>query len=422
MKRREALAILGAAAAWPGRSAAQGCAASGGPPTYNSIPAVCAGDEDAYLTDEKLRRLVDMTKPLPPAKYEVVAYNYPCWHPCPWMQARFGEGWTQFQGLRDSRPLYPGHLYPKYPLWGEFNEADPRWAEREIDTAVSFGIDVWMHCWYWQEGVQRCHLQLQDGFLKAGNRQRLKFAVMWANHDYWNAWPAPTLGGKPAIISRQRHTEEDLLRVIDYCIEHYFRQPNYWRLGGGPVFGVYSVEQLLRDIPLPRLRTVFDRMRERVAKAGLGNLHFQASQFSPTDAPSLAALGFQSATRYHTFHRALAKTPAGGRLPFGAAAADTVAYWRDLREKSPLPFFPDCPVGWDDSPRRGNNSKMVTQRSPDQFERLMIAAKHFLAESPAVPKIVFLSSWNEWTEDHVLLPDTVFGYSYLEAVRRVFRS
>ena len=52
----------------------------------------------------------------------------------------------------------------------------------------------------------------------------------------------------------------------------------------------------------------------------------------------------------------------------------------------------------------------------------MVAAKYFLAEASAgVPNIVFLSSWNEWTEDHVLLPDTVYGYSYLEAVRRAFQ-
>jgi hypothetical protein len=210
--------------------------------------------------------------------------------------------------------------------------------------------------------------------------------------------------------------------MIDYCIEHYFRQPNYWRIGGAPVLGIYSVGQLLRDIPMPRLKPLIVRMRERVAKAGLGDLHLQACQFNASDAANVKELGFQSATRYHTFHAALAKTPPGGRLPFGAAAADTISYWRQLREKSPVPFFPDCPVGWDDSPRRGANSKMVTQRSPDQFERLMIAAKYFLAETAAAPKIVFLSSWNEWTEDHVLLPDTVFGYSYLEAVRRTFRS
>lgn len=412
MKRREMLALLGTSAGAPAQV----------PLSYASVPAVRPGDLEAYFSEERLRTVVNTNRPLPKTKYEVVAYNYPCWHPCPWMQARFGQGWTQWQSLRDSKPLYPGHLFPKYPLWGEYNEADPQWAEREIDTAARFGIDVWMHCWYWQEGTQRCHLQLQDGFLKARNREKLKFAVMWANHDYWNAWPGPTAPGtKPAIISRQRHTEEDTLKVIDYCIEHYFRQPNYWRLNGGLVFGIYSIDNLLRDLPLDRLRPLIERMRQRVAMAGLGDLHLQASQFSPTNAAHLKPLGIQSAARYHTFHAALGKVPAGGRLPFGEAAAQTVSFWRELRSKCPVPLFPDCPVGWDDSPRRGVNSKMVTERSPDQYERLMIAAKHFLAESgSAVPPVVFLSSWNEWTEDHVLLPDTVYGYSYLEAVRRVF--
>jgi hypothetical protein len=428
MKRRHMLGALGGGVATASAAGAaadtQACAVKAGPVNYSSIPAVCDGDLAAYLSDEKLRTVVDLSRPLPKTRYEVVCYNYPCWHPCPWMQQRFGEGWTQFQALRDSKPLYPGHLYPKYPLWGEYNEADPQWAAKEIDTASAFGIDVFMHCWYWQEGVQRCHLQLQDGFLKAPNREKLKFAVMWANHDYWNAWPAPTaLGGKPANISRQNHSDEDTLRALDSCIERYFRQPNYWRIDGAVVFGIYSIDNLLRDIPLPRLRTLFDRMRERVAKAGLGGLHLQASSFNPANAQHFKELGIGSATQYGTFGTTLGKLPAGGRAPYGKAAVQAVETWRQLKKKSPVPFFPSCQAGWDDSPRRGNNSRILTQRSPDQYERLLTAAKHFLAE-PGGPQrqTVFLSSWNEWTEDHVLLPDTVYGYSYLEAVRRAFRA
>ena len=63
---------------------------------------------------------------------------------------------------------------------------------------------------------------------------------------------------------------------------------------------------------------------------------------------------------------------------------------------------------------------MVTERTPDQYERLLRAAQHFSAASTANPKVIFLSSWNEWTEDHVLLPDTYYGYGYLDAVRRAF--
>jgi hypothetical protein len=424
VKRRELLAALSAAAASAANAAqTPACAVKSGPVNYSAIPAVCDGDLEKYFSQERLGRLVDLSKPLPQRKYEVVCYNYPCWHPCPWMQERFGQGWTQFQALRDSKPMFPGHLFPKYPLWGEYNEADPVWAAREIDAASDFGIDVWMHCWYWQEGVQRCHLQLQDGFLKAPNRNKLKFAVMWANHDYWNAWPGPTnLGAKPAIISRQKHSEADTLRVLDYCIEHYFRQPNYWRLNGAVVLGIYSIENLLRDIPLPRLRELCNRMRERVAKAGLGELHLQASAFSVKSAEYFKDLGIGSATQYHTFGPLWGKVPLGGRAPYGEGAALTVEAWRQLKTKCPVPFFPDCPVGWDDSPRRGNNSRIVTERTPDQYERLLTAAKYFLEESgSSVPRIVFLSSWNEWTEDHVLVPDTVYGYSYLEAVKRAFR-
>jgi hypothetical protein len=306
-------------------------------------------------------------------------------------------------------------------LWGEYNEAEPEWAEREIDAAAGHGLDVWMHCWYWHGGTMRCQSQLENGFLKARNRQQMRFALMWANHDWSNHWPG-TSDGQTALMSRQRHSEEDMMKAIDYCLERYFHQPNYWRIDGGLVFGIYSIDSLLRDLPPERWRRILARMRERAAKEGLGDLHLQANDVSPASVAKVKELGFQSATLYQTAGPAISTIPKGGRVPYGKIAVHAVPYWRQLRERCAVPFFPDCTVGWDNSPRVGASARMVTQRSPDQFERLMIAAKHFLAESgPGVPKIVFLSSWNEWTEDHVLLPDTVFGYSYLEAVRRVFR-
>ena len=45
-----------------------------------------------------------------------------------------------------------------------------------------------------------------------------------------------------------------------------------------------------------------------------------------------------------------------------------------------------------------------------------IEAEH--AGGPA--RLVTLNAWNEWTEGSCLLPDTVHGTAYLEAVRDVF--
>ncbi|MFB3922479.1 MAG: glycoside hydrolase family 99-like domain-containing protein [Terriglobia bacterium] len=386
----------------------------------SNIPAVIPGDLEAYFTEEKLRQAIDTTAPLDGIKFEVVAYNFPSWHPSPYMEKIFGKGWTEFETLKNSRPLYPGHLFPKYPLWGYFNEAEPEWAEREIETAAEFGIDAWMIDWYWHSGTMFYHEQLENGFLKARNRSKLKFALMWANHHWKNVYPARS-PREAATILPQLHSEADALAAIDYCIEHYFHEPNYWRIGGLPVFAIFDVNLMLETFTPAQLKATLDKMRERAARAGLGGLHFQASHVYGGHEGELKALGFDSATMYHTFGWTYGEKPPGGRTPYGTAALGSIEAWRRTAAKVNVPFFPDCPVGWDDSPRFGPSAHMVTERTPDQYERLLRAAKYFCAESSAKPKIIFLSAWNEWTEDHVLLPDSVFGYSYLEAVRRAFR-
>jgi hypothetical protein len=85
-----------------------------------------------------------------------------------------------------------------------------------------------------------------------------------------------------------------------------------------------------------------------------------------------------------------------------------------------VPFYPTCSVGWDDSPRFGEYASVAINRTPDQFERLVRAARHFAASGDK-QKLLYIGAWNEWTEDGVLLPDTYWGFSYLEALRRAIR-
>jgi len=392
--------------------------------TFADVPAVSPGDVEAYFNEEKLRQAIDTTHSLKDIRFEVVAFNYPGWHSTPFMDRVFEKGWTEFEVLRNSKPQYPGHLFPKYPLWGYFNEADPEAAEREIEAAADFGIDVWMIDWYWFSGTMLFHEQLEKGFFQARNRSRLKFAVMWADDDWTNLFPARSPDAA-AVLLKQRTDAADMLRLTDYCIEHYFHQPNYWRIEGRPVLGIWNLNLLLQYLSPDQLKRVFEEMRQHVSRAGLGDLHLQASHlpgFAGHES-ELKAFGFDSATHYHTFGWTYdGGRPPGSRTPYGEAALQTIRVWKETAAKLSVPYFPDCPVGWDDSARYGSKAAMVKERSPDQYERLLRAAQHFSAASSAQPKIIFLSTWNEWTEDHVLLPDTVYGYSYLDAVRRTFKS
>jgi hypothetical protein len=424
MQRRRFFKTLGGAAGALAAGRALGMAekpaAALEPDNFTQIPGVLPGDLEAYFTEEKLRETIDTAVSLKGIEFQVVCYNFPSWHPTPYMEKIFGKGWTEFETLKNSKPLYAGHLFPKYPLWGYFNEAEPEWAEKEIETASTYGIDVWMIDWYWHNGTMFYHEQLENGFLKARNREKLKFAVMWANHDWSNLYPAVSTG-TPALLLPQLHSEDDCLKVIDYCIEHYFHEPNYWRIDGRLVFSFFSPNHLRKFFTPDQLRRVVDKMRERTARAGLGELHIQASGEYEGLEGELKHLGFDSATLYHTWGW-MKGLREGTRVPYGVGAVGTIQYWKETAAKGALAFYPDCPVGWDSSARFGPHTVMVFERTPDQYERVMRAAQYFSAASPAEPKIIFLSNWNEWTEDHVLLPDTIFGYSYLEAVRRLFRA
>ena len=48
-------------------------------------------------------------------------------------------------------------------------------------------------------------------------------------------------------------------------------------------------------------------------------------------------------------------------------------------------------------------------------------AKDYADRHPGQPPLITINSWNEWTESSYLEPDDLYGYGYLEAVKRVFK-
>ena len=38
---------------------------------------------------------------------------------------------------------------------------------------------------------------------------------------------------------------EKQIDVAEYCCEHYFKEANYWKIDGSPVFSIYDVNLLI---------------------------------------------------------------------------------------------------------------------------------------------------------------------------------
>ncbi|MBO4649195.1 MAG: glycoside hydrolase family 99-like domain-containing protein [Lentisphaeria bacterium] len=369
---------------------------------------------------------------------EILAYYFPNWHVDPLNEKWHGKGWTEWNVTKYATPRFPGHKQPKKPLGGYDDEADPAVMEKQIDTAVKYGVDGFMFDWYYYGGPYRNRC-LEEGLMKAANADKIKFAVMWCNHDAIQAHPGCRAFPNP-ILASGTVTPEIFRSATQYCMEHYFSHPSYLRVDGRPVFSIYNLKKMAGELGVETMRVLLDEFRSRVRQAGLGELHLNAVhtgyQYDNNGKPNsdqvnalLAALGLDSRSG-HSWSWGRTRTD----LPcedYGAAAEQNIGKYRSFSQDFQLPYNPVMMPGWDSSPRTVQSdiydlsagypfTTILTGSTPAQFEKYLRKAKEFIDSDAFTGKFLMLHSWNEWTEGAFLLPDEENGWGRLEAVRKVF--
>lgn len=373
-------------------------------------------------------------------QYEVAAYYFPQYHVDPRNNRWHGTGWTEWNLLRLATPRFPGHRQPIVPAWGYFDEADPSWAARQIDLAADHGITTFLFDWYWYAGKPFLQGALERGFLQAPNRERLKFALMWANHDWVNLFPT-RYTNKPELLASGKVSSAGFERLTDYLIEHYFTQPNYLTIAGAPFFSLYELGSFIAGLGgVDAAADALSSFQEKVRQAGLPGVHLNAilwgvqsipSQIKVHDVPAvIARLGFASVGSYAWIHH---DDPTSQNFPRGdylRAAAANYRTWEEQPERFQLPYFPNVTMGWDSTPRTAQSEvygpggypwwPVLEGNTPAAFQEALERARAFLDRYPRFPKLITINAWNEWTEGSYLLPDTRTGTAYLEAVRAVF--
>jgi len=369
------------------------------------------------------------------ASYEVVAYYFPNYHPNPQNQARYGKGWTEWRLLQQATPRFAGHQQPKVPLWGYDDESTPGAMARRIDAAAGHGVTCFLFDWYWHNTGPFLDRALDRGFLQAANRSRIKFALMWANHDWIEIFPAKP-GVKPELIYPGAVSRETFDRLADHAIRNYFTQPNYWKVDGKPYFSIYELMTFVKGLGgLKQARLALDDFREKVKAAGLPGLHVNAVAFgikpqglAGSVDEMLSALNVDSVTSYCWIHHAgLRDFPA---TQYPAWAEESARVWDQLRGQFQVPYYPNVSMGWDSTPRTDPGGKwenfgypytpVVAGNTPAEFRKALERVKKFLDQQPAGPKIFTINAWNEWTEGSYLEPDKKKGWEYLRAIQAVF--
>jgi len=379
--------------------------------------------------------------------YEVAVYYFPNYHPDSINNIWHGRGWTEWDVVKAAKPRFRGHEQPKVPAWGYFDESDPAWTAREIDIAADNGIDCFIYDWYWYSNTGP-YLQdgLEKGFLKAANRNRLKFALMWANHDWLNIQPAPFDNNRIALT--QGEVSWGLWDTIStYIVANYFTQPNYWKIDGKPYFSIYEIITFINGLGgIENAQKALALLDDKTRKAGLPGVHFNfmswmindsyVSQIKGPKRPEnvmamtslLAPRSVSTYTYVHHFDFLGAGFPT---VRYQDAFKSMKKYWyRFVKDFPGILYTPNVSMGWDASPRCTQTDRfelhdypwtpVLVGNTPEAFQQQLKEAKLFLDTYNPVHKILVINSWNEWTEGSYLLPEKKYGDAYLKAIKAVF--
>lgn len=372
-------------------------------------------------------------------KITVASYYFPNYHTDDARNNSYkGIGWSEWELVKSARPRFPGHHQPNVPAWGYADEKDPKVMAQKINAAVENGIDCFIFDWYMYEDgpfLDRC---INEGFLKAKNCNQIKFALMWANHDWVDIHPY-TRGTKQKLLYPGKVSPKRFDEICDYVIKEYFTRQNYLKIDGKAYFSVYDVQNFVESFgSIESTKAAMEMMRAKAVAAGLKGVHWNLvawgnpilpGEKAPENTPELIRLlGFDSATSYVWIHHTVLPDTL---TDYNWVRDQYFSHWDKVKSEYGVPYFPNVTMGWDPGPRCDPKSEWantgypfmnaIGNNTPENFKTALKMTKEKLLADPDGPGILNINCWNEWTEGSYLEPDTINGMAYLEAIKSVFK-
>lgn len=364
-------------------------------------------------------------------KYDIAAFYWPNYHYDSRLEFLFPDKKGEWQTIWNAKPKKPGEYQPRVPLWGYQNEAAPRVMNEKINAAVTHGVNVFIFDWYWYDDKPLLEACLDNGFLRV-NHGRMRFYIMWANHDATSYWDRRD-SDKTRIYWRGSVNRTVFDTIVNRMIGKYFTRPSYYKIGGKPVFAIYHLDNFIKGLGGAKAaREALEYFRKRTIEAGFPGLHLQAIMWAavPSSLPGvsprrvhtqsevLSYFGFNSFTNYTWAHL---EKPQGD---YDKWANKSTSIWKTYSKEFRMPYFPNVSAGWDNNPRYPSSTvtPYIRNCTPKKFKKYLIKAKEYVNRHRLPVKLIIINAWNEWAEGSYLEPDKRFGYGYLDAVKQVFGS
>jgi hypothetical protein len=325
------------------------------------------------------------------------------------------SGWWRQQpnkwvvGGQDWRKAWPGRV----PLLGEFNEQETM--DREIAAAADNGVSFFQILWYpaGQNPKEWWAHPLNAGFRQffaSTNRHRLKFTLEFVNHPPF-----------------ELKSEEEWRSACGEWVAA-MKDPSYLRVGGRPAFKIHGLQHFLNQNggDLRRVAERLSILREVAREAGVPD-PLLSGGVMPSEAATLGR-----AAEPYDFLTTYMDMPGLPRVenpyPYALLFAHAENAWQSYAGKSPKPYVPYLPAGWDPRPWKDPRPSFELPTREEWLGALR-KAKAALDGSPNLgvrfgsgqrQKMLLIYAWNEFGEGGIVAPTRGDGAMKLEAIQQVF--
>lgn len=324
----------------------------------------------------------------------------------------WGKGFTEWNHIREFKPLYEGHTACKpHPDIGYYDLTDVEIRKKQAELAKEYGVYGFCYYHYWSNGKlllnKPTELMLLDG------EPNLPFMFSWANHDWTRKWENK---GTDILWKQEYEGINDLENHFKYLL-NFFKHPNYIKINNKPCFVIYV------PILVPDLEIMIKYWNKRAIEEGFDGIYFIGTELSFNKQKIFYKSEiFDSYYIQEPSHAMYSKNMLINKGRYNSF--DSEAFYSEIEEftspiKNRTTYIGTC-VGFDNTSRIKNidNIALIMENgSPELFESHLKNIFLKLKKGKSEEQFFFITAWNEWGEGSVLEPSDKYGYAYLNAIK-----
>lgn len=348
---------------------------------------------------------------------KILAIYLPQFHRIPENDEWWGEGFTEWNVVKNAKQLTKKAIQPRIPQCGYYDLSDVESIKMQAKLAKKYHVDGFAMYSYYSNG--KTLLEKPAQLLLENKDIEINYCFSWANHDWKRTWFSYDF----EMLWKQEYArnDEEIKEHFEYLLP-YFLDNRYIKYNNKPVYIVYDYKKIEN---FERYKELWNQYSKEYGFDGVyfvqtlcgktltwnEKLFDACFDFEPT---YTTYSGMKIENGINFIRRALKKVL---KFKYVKSIFNYKEVCRQMERR--ICENPNHMLGafaeWDNTPRHGSNGTVFKGFNIDTFRTCFY--KQLKKSKEHKKPFLIIDAWNEWGEGAFLEPDQVYGYEKLEVIK-----